>query len=723
MKPLTIEEIVNERRVNSLLKPLIEDEYYVSEYCNIYSKKRGNFKKLTVDKRGYITIKDAGKRVEKFVMKAFFPTEKELKYVKYKDGNIKNIHYTNLEWTDKRPSYHTNNDNKILRVEEIVFINGEETVKDVEVRYYGYDGYYISEYGKPYSLKCKKLAPIRIHKRKSGFDFIELHLGGTLLIMDTNIAVAKAFIPTEKELPYVLFKDGNVFNKHYTNLYWSESVEKEDLEFKILPGFSSYKFNNRGVGKSYKGKYPKFLSPCKDNRGYYVYMLVNDKGEVKCVRRNRIVATIFLENPKNKPEVDHRNRKRWDDRVENLKWSTRKENMDNVDKELKSLKSSTRIGKFDQEGNLLEEYKNAYEAAASFDTEDNLNIPAFLRQCARKNENLDKGPYFTSCGQVWKYIHTKYKYQLLSDEVLFPIKNEEIDSKYFITNHFNIINKKGYKILLQNNGGYPSCTLSTADGQKSMLMHRLVAIFFVPGRTDEMNIVHHKDENKMNFHPSNLEWTNTQLNLAYSGYQKEKIVHQYDRNTGEYIQSFPSSLAAAKSIENSTSTIDNIRHCISSIARTKVGSCSGYVWRYSESSGEVPGKVDVTSKKKAIDQFTLEGKFIKRYESVTSAMSENDCSNVISACCRGEKPQALGYIWKFADVDIDPSDIIVTQEKEVEEYPNCRLIQSTCSNVYIKTFDNILVASKELNISAKRINNSCIGKFKTINRFIFKYEQ
>lgn len=397
--------------------------------------------------------------------------------------------------------------------------------------------------------------------------------------------------------------------------------------------------------------------------------------------------------------------------------------MDNVDKELKSLKSSRRIGKFDKEGNLLEEYKNAYEAAASFDTEDNLNIPASLRQCARKNEKLGKGPFYTSCGDVWKYIHTKYKYQMSPDEILIPVKNEEIDTKYFITSHFNIINKNGYKMHLQTHNGYPSCSLRTTEGQKTMLMHRLVAIFFVPGRTDELDIVHHKDENKMNFHPSNLEWTNSQQNSQYSAYKKEKAVHQYDKTTGKYIKSFSSRTDAAKSIEDSISTLNNMRDCIGSICRSQIGSCYGFIWRYSDASGEKPEEVNVSSKKKAIDQFTLEGKFIKRYESVRNAMSENDCSNVISACCRGEKPQALGYIWKFADVDIPPSDIIVTQQKEVEEYPNCRLIQSTCSNVYIKTFENIFIASKELNISAKRINNSCIGKVKTINRFIFKYEQ
>ena len=41
---------------------------------------------------------------------------------------------------------------------------------------------------------------------------------------------------------------------------------------------------------------------------------------------HRLVALAFIPNPDNKPEVDHINKNRIDNRIENLRWVTSKEN-------------------------------------------------------------------------------------------------------------------------------------------------------------------------------------------------------------------------------------------------------------------------------------------------------------------------------------------------------------------------------------------------------------
>lgn len=61
----------------------------------------------------------------------------------------------------------------------------------------------------------------------------------------------------------------------------------------------------------------------------YVVIRVSVKGKAYTRRVHRLVAETFIENPDNKPYVDHVNAKRDDNRAENLRWVTHSENMRN----------------------------------------------------------------------------------------------------------------------------------------------------------------------------------------------------------------------------------------------------------------------------------------------------------------------------------------------------------------------------------------------------------
>lgn len=61
------------------------------------------------------------------------------------------------------------------------------------------------------------------------------------------------------------------------------------------------------------------------NVGYYAVGLRID-GNYKLVKVHRLVAGAFIDNPENKPCVNHKDRDRLNNKVDNLEWCTYKEN-------------------------------------------------------------------------------------------------------------------------------------------------------------------------------------------------------------------------------------------------------------------------------------------------------------------------------------------------------------------------------------------------------------
>ena len=73
------------------------------------------------------------------------------------------------------------------------------------------------------------------------------------------------------------------------------------------------------------------------------YLQVGVRGcKCRAVQVHRLVAKAFIPNPENKPYVDHINGNKLDNRVENLRWVTNKENCNNPNTKYKSAYSGKR---------------------------------------------------------------------------------------------------------------------------------------------------------------------------------------------------------------------------------------------------------------------------------------------------------------------------------------------------------------------------------------------
>lgn len=97
-------------------------------------------------------------------------------------------------------------------------------------------------------------------------------------------------------------------------------MEKE--VWKKIKGFENYYVSSFGRIKSkqkYHGTNYRILNPSKDHYGYLVLFLMKDKKRYH-KKVHRLVADAFIPNPENKPQIDHINTIKNDNRVENLRW-------------------------------------------------------------------------------------------------------------------------------------------------------------------------------------------------------------------------------------------------------------------------------------------------------------------------------------------------------------------------------------------------------------------
>jgi len=68
--------------------------------------------------------------------------------------------------------------------------------------------------------------------------------------------------------------------------------------------------------------------------------------------------------------------------------------------------------------------------------------------------------------------------------------------------------------------------------------------------------------------------------------------------------------------------------------------------------------------RKAVIQYTLDGDFIREFESASAASRELSCNNAsISKCCKGNILTYNGYIWQYKDCDDIEERVLLVQSK------------------------------------------------------------
>jgi hypothetical protein len=106
-----------------------------------------------------------------------------------------------------------------------------------------------------------------------------------------------------------------------------EGVHTEELDItKGKPIYGNTKYCIFKDGTVYNTVRKAIVKPIKNASGY-CYVTISNKETKKNHYVHRLVADHFIEKGKDKTQVNHKNKKRDDNRIENLEWVTGSENM------------------------------------------------------------------------------------------------------------------------------------------------------------------------------------------------------------------------------------------------------------------------------------------------------------------------------------------------------------------------------------------------------------
>ena len=111
---------------------------------------------------------------------------------------------------------------------------------------------------------------------------------------------------------------------------------KSEIVFVPVPGFEEWSLYATREGHLYRKKEKKgeiIFREIGTKNSKYMRFTVRNNGTILRGYNHVLIARTFIDNPDNKPYVDHINRDRSDNRVDNLRWVTSQENSFNRKKQ------------------------------------------------------------------------------------------------------------------------------------------------------------------------------------------------------------------------------------------------------------------------------------------------------------------------------------------------------------------------------------------------------
>lgn len=250
-------------------------------------------------------------------------------------------------------------------------------------------------------------------------------------------------------------------------------------------------------------------------------------------------------------------------------------------------------------------------------------------------------------GEIWKdvpgfegeYMASSYGRVKSLDRIILT-NCKEIHNKgehIIVTSSGHVCRKKGQILKQSKRSEY----FKVCFGKKCFSVHKLVMLTFI-GERPEGKVIDHINGIHTDNRLENLRYCTIYENNNNPNSDNVRPILQYTMS-GEFICKWDSMTKACVGLGIKS-------HGISDVCRGKKPSAGGYQWKYYNANKPIPQKIaELKPQKKAILQHTLNGDFVKKFDSITCAVKELGINvNQISQCLRAKRNSAGGFKWQYA---------------------------------------------------------------------------
>ena len=364
-----------------------------------------------------------------------------------------------------------------------------------------------------------RVKDVKIHLTKEGLPRVKIKSATNGINKEVTHPIdevqAKSFLEPRKPGDILIHRDGDLLNNAYHNLQYVSKDEYMEyvweipkyprIKWKAIRGFSRYLASDQG-GMILNGEFGYLMSQHDNDEGYAITAVVPDikrqiLPDTKSV--HLLIADAWLPEEPGKDYVDHINKHRNDNDVNNLRRVTCKENAENRNHAKSVPKRWTRIQRIDPETDeVLQTYSSLKEAGEW--VKDNTNTKD-SKPHARFNKVANKN--ITAFGFKWTYIDDNEE---IDGEVWKPIPLEMTSKAgYHVSNYGRVKHPSERNI---SKGTFKSGYMVTSLGSgRHIGIHIIVATVFLKNDED-LPMVEHRNSDKADNRLDNLFWSTYSAN-------------------------------------------------------------------------------------------------------------------------------------------------------------------------------------------------------------------